>query len=90
MEKEAGAIIIIIVCAIVLLIVAARKKSEIIINFVLRSVFGVIFIYFINEILLFQGFLYEIEINIVTILTSGILGFPGILLLYGIKIYSLL
>lgn len=90
MDKQIGAIMIIVVCGIVLLIVALRKKSELIINFVLRSITGTVMIYFLNEACIWQNLPYEISVNIASVLTAGILGFPGVLLLYGIKIYWLL
>lgn len=90
MDNYAGFITIIVVCTLVLLIGAYRKKSEIIINFILRSVFGVICIYFLNEIMLWQKIDAVVGINPFTVLTTGTLGFPGLLLLYGINFYKFL
>lgn len=90
MDKYAGFIMIITVCGIVLLIGAFRKQSEFIINFILRSVFGIISIYFINQFVIWQKIDIAVGINPLTVLTSGILGFPGLLLLYGINFYKFL
>ncbi|MEG1846844.1 MAG: pro-sigmaK processing inhibitor BofA family protein [Lachnospiraceae bacterium] len=81
---------IIAVCAIVLLIGAFRRKSEVLINFILRTVFGMIGIYFINQILLYQHIEVSIGLNPLTALTSGILGLPGVAALFGIGFYRFL
>lgn len=78
------------VCIIVLLIITFRTKVEFIINLVLRSVLGTIAIYFINGLLTWGGIAVMVGINPVTVLTSGILGFPGVILLFGIGFYKLL
>lgn len=43
-----------------------------------------------NGFLASQGLSIAIGINLITVLTSGILGFPGLLMLYGINLYKLL
>ena len=65
-------------------------KKEWILNLLMRSVLGVIAIYFINTILVGLGYSCGVGINAVTVLTSGILGFPGIVALYGVGFYHLL
>lgn len=59
-------------------------------NLVLRSIFGTILIYFINWGLGTLGFAVTVGINAATVLTAGILGFPGILALYGLVVYRML
>lgn len=66
------------------------KKAEWLLNLVLRSVFGVIFMYFINWGIEILGFTVAVGINAATVLTVGILGFPGILVLYGLAVYHML
>ena len=63
---------------------------ERIINFVMRGILGTIAIYFINMALERMGISAGVGINAATVLTSGILGFPGLLALYGIGFYKLL
>ena len=63
---------------------------EKVLNFVMRAVLGIIAIYFINTALEKVGISLGVGINAATVLTSGILGFPGLLALYGIGIYRLL
>lgn len=90
MGKYVGAIMLVAVCASVLLIGAMRRKSEWLLNFILRGVLGTIAIYFINTALGSAGLALGVGINPVTVLTSGILGFPGVLALYGLGIYRML
>ena len=87
-DKFSGFIIILAVLVFVLLIGALRKKAEWLLTFLFRAVTGSVLIYFMNLAIASYDMGFEIGINPVTVLTSGILGFPGLLLLYGIKIYK--
>ena len=82
MEQGMGSIILI--CAIVLGIVLLKKKVEIILNFLLRGVFGGILIYFMNAALLYLEIDIQVGINFTSLLTCAILGFPGVCMLFGI------
>ena len=66
------------------------KKAEWLLNLVLRSVFGMIVMYFMNWGIEMLGFTASVGINAATVLTVGILGFPGILALYGLAVYQML
>ena len=66
------------------------RKGEWILNICLRAVLGTIAIYFLDFYLLKQGIDLGIGINAVTVLTSGILGFPGVAAIFGIGIYNFL
>lgn len=90
MELYQGAFFIIAVCGIVMLILAVKTNSHLILNFILRSITGSLLIFGINQLMEFYGFSIGIGLNPGTVLTSGILGFPGVILLFGIKIYSVL
>lgn len=90
MENTTGVFLIAGVCVLVLFMGAIRTKAEWLMNLVMRSILGTIAMYFINEALAFAGISLSVGINGVTVLTSGILGFPGILALYGIGLYKLL
>lgn len=59
---------------------------EKILDFLLRTILGVIAIFFINLALDCCGVPVSVGINPVTVLTSGILGFPGVFALYGYEI----
>lgn len=90
MDDYIGFAMVIASCVFVLLIISFRKKKEWIINFILRGVMGTITIYFVNEFLSSQDILISIGINPLTVLTSGFLGFPGLVMLYGINLYGIL
>ncbi len=61
---------------------------EKIIDVMLRGILGTIAIFFINLFLEKEGICLGIGINPVSVLTCGILGFPGLLALYGFGIYN--
>ncbi len=88
MTNQIGTILIIGVCAVTLLIGALRKNKEWLLNFVLRAVLGAVAILFVNGGMLRLGMESRVGLNAITILTSGILGFPGLALLYGIHFYK--
>ena len=54
------------------------------VNFFVRSVTGIALIFFVNEFLSLQGISVSVGMNPGTVLTSGILGVPGVALLYGL------
>lgn len=90
MDYYISGIMIAAVCMLVLLIGAFRQKKEWIINFIFRAVIGTVSIFFFNGFLVSQGIFIAIGINPITVLTSGILGFPGLIMLYGINLYNIL
>lgn len=65
-------------------------KKEWVLNVFMRSILGVIAIYFINAALAERGIYLGVGINPWTVLTSGILGIPGVAVLYGIGLYKIL
>lgn len=90
MEKYVGTIFLVAACVVVLLIGSVRTKMEWMLNIVMRSILGTLAIYFINTSLASVGISLGVGINALTVLTSGILGFPGLLALYGIGIFQML
>lgn len=70
--------------------VRSGMDMEKILNVVMRGILGTIAMYFINSVLEWMGMPLGVGINAATVLTSGILGFPGLLALYGIWIYKIL
>lgn len=89
-DKFIGFMILITALATVLLIGALKKRAEWLLTFLFRGVTGTIMIYFINLYIASTNMGFEIGINPVTVLTTGILGFPGVILLYGIKLVQVL
>lgn len=77
-------------CGIVLMIVLFRKNTEILVNFLLRMVVGVICIYFVNEFLASQNIAVSVGLNPASVLTVGGLGIPGFVLLYGVMAFRIL
>lgn len=63
---------------------------EKLLNVVMRGILGTIAMYFINSVLAKAGIFPGVGINAATVLTSGILGFPGLAALYGIGFYRTL
>ncbi len=78
---------VIAVCLVFIVICIIRKRPELIINFGLRSCIGIVGIYIVNMILKSKGFDIGVGINGATILTNGLLGMPGFLMLYGLAVY---
>lgn len=60
---------------------------EKIINLCMRSILGTIAMYFINAALANMGISPGVGINAATVAISGLLGFPGLMALYGLGIY---
>ena len=69
---------------LVLGIVLLKQKSQIVWNFLVRSVLGAIRILFTNDFLAAQGIAVAVGLNPVSLLTVGTLGFGGFAALYGI------
>lgn len=90
MENAGGMLAILAVCLIVLAIGAMGRKVEWLVNFVLRAVMGTVGIYCLNYILATRQIAVAVGINPLTILTSGVLGFPGLAVLYGIHFFKIL
>ncbi len=80
-------ILIIIIAVLLLIIGAVTHKVEIFINLVLKSLMGIVGIYFVNFVLVSIGLELGVGINLLTILTVGLLGIPGFILVFGIGLY---
>ena len=78
------------ILGIVLMMGLLRNKAEWVINFVLRGIMGMLEIYFLNMILAMSTFGVSIGYNLYTFLISGIMGLPGVALMYGIHFYMML
>lgn len=85
-----GNILILTACIVVLLLGALKKRVEWLLNVVMRSILGTLAIYFINTGLGMLGISLGVGVNVITVLTCGILGIPGLLALYGIAVYRML
>lgn len=65
-----------------------NKWTSAIVNFVIRAIFGMGLIFFINQYLLPDENTMNVGLNAVSFLTTGSLGIPGVCLLYGILFYQ--
>ena len=90
MGSATGIVMIAAVCGVILVMVAVKVKAEWLLNACVRGVLGTIAIFFMNSFLEKQGLNLCVGINAVTLLTSAILGFPGVAALYGIGFYRFL
>lgn len=64
------------------------KLMTIVTNFILRAVIGMGLIFFINQYVLPDENTLKVGLNLISFLTSGTLGIPGVCLLYGILAYQ--
>jgi len=76
--------IIVIVCVLLLLLLAIKKRAEWLMNIIMRGILGALAIYFINGGFATMGITTGVGLNEVTVLTSAILGIPGLVVLYGL------
>lgn len=90
MSEYTGVLWIVAILGIVLMMGILKSKAEWIVNFILRGIMGMLGIYFINMLPLVSGNGIFIGYNIFTFLISGVLGLPGIALMYGINFYMML
>lgn len=65
-----------------------EERPHFIVNFIIRAILGIAIIFFVNEFLTSKGISLHVGMNPATFLTSGILGIPGVALLYGITFYQ--
>lgn len=56
----------------------SEQRSNLLSNFIVRAIIGSAMIFFINEFLSAQGIAVQVGLNPWTVLTSGILGTPGL------------
>lgn len=89
-ENMLGVTAILFICGAVLIMGVLKRRMEWLLNFFMRSILGTIAIYFINGGLAAAGIELGVGINPLTVLTSGILGFPGLAAIYGIGFYHIL
>ena len=90
MGKLTGIVMAVAVCGVILVMIAVKTKTEWLLNVCVRGVLGAIAIFFVNSFLEKQGIDAGVGINAMTVLTSAILGFPGVAALYGVGFYKIL
>ena len=60
---------------------------DLMVNFILRMLVGILVIYVINQFLITKNIDLSVGINPVTLAATGVLGLPGVGLLYGILFF---
>lgn len=65
-----------------------EKKTPFIVNFVIRAILGMAVIFFVNQYLDFRNIPVSVGLNLISFLTTGTLGIPGVCMLYGIMFYQ--
>ncbi len=87
MNIPGGGVWIISGLAAVLLLGAVKNKVELILNFLMRGMAGMLMIYFGNHYL--ENILPQLKpgYNLVTFAICGLLGLPGVLLIYGVLFF---
>lgn len=65
-----------------------KRMPPFLINFLVRAVIGMALIFFANQFLDDRNISISVGMNILSFLTSGTLGIPGVGLLYGIMFYQ--
>lgn len=80
-------IVIIIISVVLLLISFIKQRFDLIVNFALRIVGGLLAIYILNIVLKSFSIDMAVGLNGVTALTVGLLGLPGFALLYALSVY---
>ena len=68
----------------------SEQKPQLFSNFIVRAIIGCAMIFFVNEFLGAQGITVQVGLNPWTVLTSGILGFSGVSLLYAVAAFAFL
>lgn len=67
-----------------------EKIENMVAAFLIRMVIGMAVIFFVNQLLVSRNIDVSVGINGISAAASGILGLPGIGLLYGIAFYRFL
>ncbi|MGN0342211.1 MAG: pro-sigmaK processing inhibitor BofA family protein [Roseburia sp.] len=90
MDKNTGILVMVGICLLVLLIGVIKKKAKILGGLLVRLVTGTAGIVVMNYLLAMEQIPLHVGVNPVTLLTVGILGICGFVLLYGIMALQLL
>lgn len=78
---------IIVACLVFIAVCVIRRRPDLIVDFGLRAAVGTAGIYLLDFVLSWKGMGISVGVNGVSVLTNGLLGLPGFLLLYGLAFY---
>lgn len=90
MDIKMGALALAGICVLTLAIGVLRRRAEILLNFCVRAILGIVAIYTVNMALNGLGIERTVGLNPISVLTVGSLGTGGFALLYGILFYNML
>lgn len=79
--------VIIVACLVFIGICIVRKRSDLVMDFLLRACVGTAGIYLLDFALTISGYQITVGVNAFTVLSNGLLGLPGFILLYGLAFY---
>ncbi|TAH66287.1 MAG: hypothetical protein EWM47_10310 [Anaerolineaceae bacterium] len=79
--------IIIVACLVFIGICIIKKRLDLLMDFLLRAFVGTAGIYLLDFVLSISGYQITVGINVFTVLSNGLLGLPGFILLYGLAFY---
>lgn len=88
MQQYTDLIILFSGITVIFFVALFMKKASVFMAFMVRGILGGLIIYFANMGFQKAGLSIAVGLNSASLLTSAILGFPGLLLLYGIKFYK--
>ncbi len=77
-------------CLLVLAILFLKSKMQMVFDFLLRMGMGMVLIWCLNRFFDMRGVELFVGCNMITLLTSGSLGFSGVALLFAISALKLL
>jgi hypothetical protein len=80
-------IIIIAACIIFITVCLIRKRPDLLADFALRASLGTAGVYLLDMFLKSRGYRVFVGVNTMSILSNGLLGLPGFILLYGLAVY---
>ncbi len=82
-------IIVIIISTVFIIGCVIKQRPDLILDFIVRACFTTAGIYVLNLVMGIQGYSLTVGINGITVLSGGLLGLPGFLLMYGLSFYYL-
>ena len=77
-------------CGLVLAVIFLRRKMPFFLEFLLRTGVGAVSILWLNSLMIQQGITANVGLNFWSLLTSGTLGIPGVVLLFAISALAIL
>jgi len=79
--------IIIVICVVFIGICVIRRRPDLLVNFALRAFVGTAGICLLDFVLGLGGYQISVGINAFSVLSNGLLGLPGFIMLYGLAFY---